>query len=177
MQKYIHTSWLVETGRQLWKRICSDGRCKHNSLVDTLAGLCLCMWLEKRSSQSYSSRSGVWKGLLNRSCYAGIAANKVPQLHVNVRPGANTYMTALSLMRLMRLHPVEPKDEEVMQLGVDASFSFYLMNGINQGRLRSQDYLTWVKAWVLPARCFGPWAHVPHVCAPHGCVSGLAAKQ
>ena len=98
------------------------------------------------SSQSYSSRSGVWKGLLNRSCYAGIAANKVPQLHVNDRPGANTYMTALSLMRLMRLHPVEPKDEEVMQLGVDASFSSYLMNGINQGRLRSQDYLTWVKA-------------------------------
>ena len=56
--------------------------------------------------------------------------------------------SALSLMMLMRLHPVMPKAKELLDFGTTDGLSFdaLVFNSVMLGRLRSADYVSWMNA-------------------------------
>ena len=92
------------------------------------------------------SQADIWMEILNRPCSV-----KVRGEATNLPPAPRTLIdkpiTALTLMSLMQLHPVVPYGEEILQLSPDATFSAVVFNGVMYGRLRSQDYISWMNTF------------------------------
>lgn len=72
-------------------------------------------------------------------------------------------ISALSLMTLMRLHPVIPAGVELLDFSGPVSAAGLAFNAVMLGRLRSGDYLAWMRAFHAH---FGRWPfEFPHALA------------